>query len=224
MKKLLTILSLITSIALAQDVTLQTFFNNDDLRALESLISAAERNDLTVLELSQQLESAEYNLSTEGRLTEALNVRAGGSFDTDLYQQAAPSFNISLSLDVMQLVKADDDRGVILAKIAEAKDAARVKAVEAFVAYKVAVEGAEAAARNVEAAQAAFEVTKVRVETGDAIVSSQIRAQSDVADAAIALLTANGNVIVALERLAEATGLSPQETVAVIGGDIVAGQ
>jgi len=206
----------------AQGNSLQTFFDSSDLAVLERLIGLAESNDLTVLELESELASSQQSLTTEGRLAEALNVKAGGSLSTDLYQQAKPSFNISVSLNLMELVGSNDRTALIEAQIAEAKDLARVKVVEAFVAYKISVQAAEGAARTVEASQAAFEVIKAKVETGDAILSNQIRAQSDVADAAIALLTANGAVIVKLEKLASVVGLRPEETMAVLGGNVLA--
>ena len=211
-------------VASAQGNSLQTFFNSSDLVVLERLIGLAEANDLAVLELESELASSEQSLTTEGRLAEALNIKAGGSLSTDLYQQARPSFNISVSLNVMDLVGSNDKTALIEARIAEAKDMARVKAVEAYVAYKISVQTAEGAARTVEAAQAAFEVIKVRVETGDAILSNQIRAQSDVADAATALLTANGAVIVKLEKLATVVGLEPEETMTVLNGGVIAGK
>ena len=210
------------SLVSAQGNSLQTFFDDSDLAVLERLVGLAEANDLTVLELESELASSQQSLTTEGRLAEALNVKAGGSLSTDLYQQAKPSFNISVSLNLMELVGSNDRTALIEAQIAEAKDLARVKVVEAFVAYKISVQAAEGAARTVEASQAAFEVIKARVETGDAILSNQIRAQSDVADAAIALLTANGAVIVKLEKLASVVGLRPEETMAILGGNVLA--
>jgi len=219
----LLLIVVLSGFVLAQGVSLQTFFSNSDLVILEQLIAAAEMNDLAVLELNAELLKSEHALSTEGRLAEALNVKAGGSLSTDLYRQATPSFNISVSLNVMELVGGNDRTAILEAQIAEAKDLARVKTVEAFVAYKISIEAAEAHARKVEAAQAAFEVVKTRVETGDAILSNQLRAQSDVADAAMALLTANGNVIVRLEKLATVVGLRPEETVAVLRAGALAG-
>ena len=202
---------------------METFFSEADLAALELLIEAAQQNDLGVLERQAELGTAEEALSFEGRLGEALSVTAGGTFETDLYKQASPSVSISVSVDVMDIINADDETAVIQARTDEAKEAARVKAVEAFVDYKVAVQAAEAAAREVEAAQAAFEVAETRVASGDSILSSQLSAQSEVAAAAISLLRANGDVIVTLERLADATGLTPEQTVAVVGGETLAG-
>ena len=76
--------------------------------------------------------------------------------------------------------------------------------MQAYVTYKVATNSAEASARNVEAAEAAFQVSAARYNVGDAIFANQIQAQTTVADAAVNLLSANGQVIVALEQLASA--------------------
>ena len=59
----------------------------------------------------------------------------------------------------------------------------------------------------------------VNLEAGEATLSDQIRARSSVADAAVALLSANGEVITALESLAATIGLGPQETFQLIEGE-----
>ena len=121
----------------------------------------------------------------------------------------------------MGLVNSEEGttRRLLDIQLDTAKAQARVAAVQAYVTYKVATNSAEASARNVEAAEAAFQVSAARYNVGDAILANQIQAQTAVADAAVNLLSANGQVIVALEQLASVTGLTPSEVANIVSAD-----
>ena len=215
------LLALWALVSLGSAQNLEIVFTAEDRAALESLVTLAQGNDPLVLERRQSLAQSEYDLSIPGRLTEALSVNAGTGLTGDFYGQAAPSFSVSVSVDVMELVKREDT-SLMSAQVSDALETARLKTVEAFVAYKVALESAEASARALEAAEASLKVVQVRVEAGAEVAAAQIGAQSAVADAAINLLRANGNVIVALERLASIVGATPERTAQMAGGEVLA--
>jgi outer membrane protein TolC len=197
--------------------TLETLFSASDLVSLEQLINAAQANDAEVLETLAQIEVLERSSSFEGRLTDALTIQAGAELEGDFYNQASPSYSISISLNVMELVASSDTRRILDIQLARARAQARVSTVQAFVDYKVAVNAAEAAARAVEASEAAFHVTAAQYTVGDAILANQISAQTAVADAAVRLLSTNGQVIVALEQLATVSGLTPAAVATIVG-------
>lgn len=211
--KLLTVLSLFTLSTLGMSQTFETFFSNEDIASLEQLVAAAQTNDAAILSALAQIDVLEQSTSLEGRLTESLNITAGAGLEGNFYDQASPSYSISISTDVMDLITGSETRRILDIQL----DAARVRAVEAFVGYKVATNTAEAAARAVEASEAAFQVTSAQYTVGDAILANQIAAQGVVAQSAVNLLTANGQVIVALEQLASVTGLTTAEVALIVG-------
>ena len=215
MKLLLTFLLFVCSFGLSQ--SLEIVFTQEDQSTLEQLITLAQTNDLGVLEAQQAFDTGKYADSTGGRVSEALSVNAGTGLSGDMYGQVAPSYSLSVSLDVMDLFRAQDT-STLEHEVRDAKETARLKTVEAFVGWKVATQSATAASRALEAAEASLEVTDVRVEAGADVAASQLAAQSQVADAAIDLLTANGAVIVAVEKLASVVGTPTQETVALLEG------
>jgi len=196
--------------------TLPSFFSDADLQTLERLVVIAEANDLQILEYQAELGVNEASFGFTGRLGEALSVNAGTSVSGSYYGQAELSYNLSISLNVMELLSVDDTSGVINQRIQSAKLATRVRVVEAFVSYKIALVNAETKARSVEASQARYEVAVTRVQAGESILSSQINAQSDLASAGLSLYSANGEVIVSLERLAAVVGITPQAVVGVL--------
>jgi len=199
--------------------TLPSFFSDSDLATLEQLITIAEQNDLQILEYKAELGTNENEFSFQGRLGEALSVNAGTSVSGSYYGQAELSYNLSISLNVIELLNVNDTSGVINQRILSAKLDTRVRVVEAFVAYKIALVNAETRARAVEASQARYEVAVTRVQAGESILSSQINAQSDLASAGLSLYSANGDVIVSLERLAAVVGLTAFETVSILRGE-----
>lgn len=201
--------------------TLDIVFDTEDKATLEQLVTLAQENDLTVIEAKQDLRSGEFANSTSGRVTDSLSVNAGTGLQTDFYGQAAPSLSVSVSLDVMELFR-EQDTTALDARVKAAKESARLRTVEAFVGYKVATESAEAAARALDAAQASLEVANVRLEAGAEVAASQIASQSAVANSAIDLLTANGTVIVALEKLSSVTGISPEQTAVMLDVETLA--
>jgi outer membrane protein TolC len=214
-------LTTLTTLTTAHAQTLDAFFSPTDLAHLDELITAAQANNPEVLQATAQIDALERTASLEGRLAESLNIQAGANLNSNLYDQASPSYSISVSIDIMGLVEAGEGttRRLLDIQLETARAQARVAAVEAFVTYKVATNNAEAAARNVEAAEAAFQVSAARYNVGDTILANQIQAQTAVADAAVNLLSANGQVIVALEQLASVTGLTPSEVANIVSLD-----
>lgn len=206
-------LLLVLGFASAQ-TNLETLFTQSELATLEQLVSLAQANDANVLEASLALEDTEML----GRLSESLTVNAGVGLTGDFYGQAAPKYSISIGLDLMTLVDGANPN-LAESKVSTEKNNVRVRTVEAFVNYKVAVESAESAALAVESATAAFNATHARVEMGEATRTEQLQAQQGVSGAAISLLEANGQVIVALENLAAVVGSTPMDVVAILQGE-----
>jgi len=213
------IFSFLVCISITTAQTLPSFFSDTDLATLEQLIVIAEANDLQILEYQAELGTNETSFGFTGRLGEALSVTAGTSVRGSYYGQAELSYNLSISLNVMDLLSVSEGSSVIEQRIVNAKLNTRVRVVEAFVAYKISLINAETRARAVEASQARYEVAVTRVQAGESILSSQINAQSDLASAGLSLYSANGEVIVSLERLAAVVGLTAFETVSILRGE-----
>jgi hypothetical protein len=210
-----TLLALVISTAGAQ-TTLDTVLDAAELAALERLVAVAERNDPKVLEAELMLAVGQREVTLEGRLREALSINAGTAIESDPYGQARPSYSLSVRLDVMALVGPDDRSGALERSLALARAESRFKVVQAFVRYVTARQAAEAAALALESAEAAFRVASARLEVGEVTLSDQLRAQTTVSEAAVALLRANGEVVISLEGLALAVGVSRDELLALL--------
>ena len=92
----------------------------------------------------------------------------------------------------------------------------RVAVAQAFTGYLVARAAADGAAQGLESAENAFRVAQARFAAGDVIPGDVVAARAAVADAGVALLRANAEVVVALERLAGVVGLEPGEVRRVV--------
>jgi outer membrane protein TolC len=209
---------LLLGAAYAQDI--QTLFGKADELVLAQLISASQNHNAAVKQAQASLGAEEANTELSGQLLNALTVNAGVSAEGGLYEQFAPRYQISVSLNVNELLQNSNQLENLSASLDEALLQARLNAVEGFVRYKVALETAEAAAAALEGAEAAFRVVSDHLEIGEATLSDQLRARAAVSDAAIALLKANGETIMALEALATRIGLSPEETLNILKGKL----
>ena len=203
---------------------LATFFTPEQLTALEQLVTLSEGASPAVLEAQHALSVAESQRELGTRLLDSLTVNVGTGLTGDMYGQIEPRYSVSAGVDLMKLVNVEDKTGVLRAQVGAARAENRARVAAAYVGYVVAQEAAEAAAHSVESADAAFQVVKARVEVGEATLSDQLTAQNAVSSSALALLQANSQVIVSLEQLAAAVGRSPQETLAVINSEEVAGK
>ncbi len=117
----------------------------------------------------------------------------------DYYSQASPSYNISLSLDVVELLSADDKRTVLAGRMAQVLETSE--------------------AQVLETSEAQFRAVGSLLKVGEATVNDQLAARSSVSSAAVALLTANAKVIVSFEALATTVGMKAEEVAVVMTQD-----
>ena len=197
---------------------LSAYFSTEQVAVLEQLVTFSEASSPTVLEAQRALGVASSQQELGTRLVDSLSVRVGTGLSGDVYGQFEPTYSISAGVDIMKLVSVEDRTPVLQAQLSAARAENRARVASAYVGYVVAQEAAEAAAHGVDSASAAFEVVKARVQVGEATLSDQLAAQSAVSSSALALLTANSNVIISLEQLAATVGRSPETTLAVVNG------
>lgn len=205
---------LLTGFGFAQD--LPGFFSTEDIAVLERLVLLAQQHDLASMSEEAKLEALVSEFSLAGRLSNALSISGSASLSGDIYGQAVPSYSVSVALDVMKLLNSEDNLALGQQSLLEARLKSRLRVVEAFVGYKVALLAAETSARALEASEARFRVSVERVRAGESILSEQIAAQSQVASAGLALYSANGQVIIGLESLAGVVGLSVSDLVVLL--------
>ncbi len=134
----------------------------------------------------------------------------------DYYSQASPTYNISLSLDVVELLSADDKRTVLSGRAAQARALSRLAVVEAFTRLVVARNNAESSAQALETSEAQFRAVGSLLKVGEATLNDQLAARSSVSSAAVALLSANAEVIVSLEALAAVVGMKAEAVAEVM--------
>lgn len=186
---------------------------------IEELVRRAWSVSAAVLEAEAAVVRSQWNVSLEGRLAQALSVSGSAGVGGDVYGQAAPRAALSVSLDLMALAgQPDTGHGRALdARAAEARARVRTGVVEAALRLVVARAAAENAAQALETSEAAFRVAEARLEYGDVTAGAVLDARLAVSNAAVALLRANGEAVVALENLAALVGLDAAETAAVLG-------
>lgn len=186
---------------------------------IEELVRRAWGVSAEVLEAEAALVRSTWTLSPEGRLAEALNITSSATLSGDVYGQAAPRAAINVSLDVMTLAGEPDsgELRALEARLAAARARIRLDVLEVAVRLLVARAEAESAAQGLEMAEAAFRVAEVRLELGDVTATAVLEARLAVSQAAVALLRANTEAVVALEGLAALVGLGAAEASAILG-------
>lgn len=201
-------------VSAAMEVTI----TSAERHALDRLVARAMQVSPAVLEAAATLDKARWSVSLEGRLSDALVISGGGGVASDAYGQAVPSYSIRVSLDAIKLVAPPLATAALESRLREARAQTRLAVTETFTRYLVAVAGAEGAAQGLESAESAFRVATVRYGVGDVIAGDVIDARAKVADAAVALLRANAEVVVALEGLAAVTGVPAEVLRGMVAG------
>lgn len=191
------ILPLLLGTAIAQG-GLGTHLSNHDLHGLEVLVAVASANDSAVIAARTDLPPA---------LEEILAIDVGATLHGDIYGQVEPAFSLSIRLDPLALI--DRERRLREAELHEAEARVRLRVVEAFIRYRVALEQAAATALGLETAREHLRVTEIRYRSGMAIPADVLDARDRAAQAATRLLQANGEIVVALESLAATVGTGP---------------
>jgi len=186
---------------------------------IEELARRAWGVSAAVLETEAAVARSTWALSPEGRLAEALDITSSAGISGDVYGQAAPRVAISVSLDVVALAGEPDTGGVraLEARVAEARARVRLDVIEAAVRTVIARAAAESAAQGLETAEAAFRVAEARLELGDVTATAVLEARLAVSQAAVGLLRANAEAVLALEGLAALVGVSAAEAGTLLG-------
>lgn len=210
--------ALLLCFGVGQAQTLETLFSAQDLTALEQLVTTAITNSPDVAAAESALTLNAGDTALLGRLGRSLDVGVGAAMAMDYYSQASPTYNVSVSLDVVELLSTKDERTVLSGRVGQARALARLAVVEAFTRFVVARNSAESAAQVLETSEAQFRVAGSLLKVGEATLGDQLAARSVVSSSAVALLSANAEVIVSLEALAAATGMNARDVAARLSG------
>lgn len=213
MRTMMLVLTLGVGMAAAQ-TEIDTTLDQRDLDALDRLVTLAQALDpeIAAIVAAQQVEAIVLD-----RLRDALSLTVTGSVAGDIYGQAQADYRISLGLDVMKLLP-DPQRDLQAAgRLERELRRVRLATTEAFVRYRVAEERADVAALELESAQADYRITQARYRVGDVVLADVLAARSEVGIAAVALLEANGEVVLALEGLAATVGTNLRTTREILG-------
>lgn len=206
-------MTVLAGTALAQ-TSIETTLDRTDLARLDRLVVMAQALDPTIAGIValQQAEAAMLE-----RLRGALSLTVSGSVAGDIYGQAQADYRVSIGLDVLKLLPDLQQETQAAARLESELRRVRLATVEAFVRYRIAEERADAAALALESAQSHDRVVQARQQVGDAILADVFTARSTVGSAAVALLEANGETVIALEALAATVGLDVRSTRELLG-------
>jgi len=205
------ILLLVTLLNLTPAQTnISTVISNKQRATLEQLVILAEENNIDIQKAKLALNQANHILEPLGRLKEALTITGSSSLSGDYYGQLSPSYSISLALNVLDLFPEDASKERTLT-LQETRASLRLDILDKYLTYLTALEQAKARALELEASELAFRAEQARFNVGNATLVEQARAQTNVSQAALTLLTANTSIITATEALAATLGLSIEE-------------
>lgn len=211
--RLFAIAALLAGVASAQ-TTLRTTLDPRDLARLDRLVSVAQALDpaLAGAVAARQIEAVVLE-----RVRGALTVTVAGSVSGDIYGQARADYRIGIGLDLIGLLPDPEQQAQTDARLERERSRVRLATVEAFVRLRVAEARAAAAALALESAQTDHRVMRARHRAGDVVLADVLAARSALGDAAVVLLEANGEVVIALETLAATVGLDVRSTRELLG-------
>lgn len=203
----------------AAQVSIGVVVTDEQWGRIEELARRAWSVSAAVLEAEAAAARSTWALTPEGRLAEALDITSSAGISGDVYGQAAPRVAISVSLDVVALAGEPDsgEMQALEARVAEARARVRLDVIEAAVQTLIARAAAESAVQGLETAEAAFRVAEARLELGDVTATAVLEARLAVSQAAVGLLRANAEAVLALEGLAALVGVSAAEAGALLG-------
>ncbi len=195
---------------------LDTFFTSSELEVLEHLVVEAGVHDLAIQQALVNFNREKASLETFSRFTDSLTINGGAGVEGDIYGQAIPKYDISISLDLIKLIEVEDNRNVLQVALDTARRDCRTRVIDAFIAYKVALETSEAALLAMDGAETNLNIVEARSKIGEANQGELVNAKKGVEDAAVRLLQANGQVISTLEHLAAVVGVAPEMVLAEV--------
>lgn len=206
--------ALLIAAAAPAQTGIATGLDRHDLATLERLVSVAQLSDPTIAGIIALQRSDALALE---RLKSALSLTISGSVAGDIYGQAAADYRIGIGLDLLELLPDPEQQSRTGARLAQELRRVRLVTVEAFVRHRVAVERAAVAALELESAEIRYRALRARHQAGDVILAEVLAARSALGGAALALLAANGEVVIALEALAAAIGRDTTGTRQLLG-------
>lgn len=206
---MLTVITTILAGNAASQTMITTTLGRHDLARLDRLVVMAQALDATVAGILATRHAEAVVLE---RLRGALSVTVSGSVAGDVYGQAHADYRLGVGLDLLELIPDPQQEAQAAARLDTELRRVRLATVEAFIRYRVAEAAAAAAALALDSAQANLGVAQARHRVGEVILAEVLAARSSVGDAAVALLSANGEVVMALEALAAAVGLDQRST------------
>ena len=176
----------------------------EEARILDRLVEEALPRDPAYLRALADLEAARQTLGILG----AVSAEVGASLAGE-YGQVAPSYRLSVSLNLAELFR---DRSPALraleAQVEAQKREVRVRVATAFFRWLSAREAAQVAADGVEAREAELKAQQARARVGGATPAEVLAAAERLSQARLALYRANLDLALALEDLARAVGLT----------------
>lgn len=171
----------------------------EETRILDRLVEEALPRDPAYLRALADLEASRQSLGILG----ALSAEAGASLAGE-YGQVAPSYRLSVSLNLAELFR---DRSPALKALEAQRREVRVRVAGAFFRWLAAREAARTAADGVEAREAELKALQAKARVGAATPAEVLAAAERLSQARLALYRANLDLALALEDLARAAGL-----------------
>lgn len=175
----------------------------EEARILDRLVEEALPRDPAYLRALADLEAARQSLGILGAVSAEVGAALAGE-----YGQVAPSYRLSVSLNLAELFR---DRSPALkaleAQVEAQRREVRVRVAGAYFRWLSAREAARTAADGVEAREAELKAQQARARVGGATPAEVLAAAERLSQARLALYRANLDLALALEDLARAVGL-----------------
>ena len=212
------LLALLVSFAVAAPYGL----TKADLETVKQLANLAVQNSTAVTVAKREYETQRSAESFGTKVLDSVNLTVSGS-SGNLTQlpdgQVNPSFGVSVSVNVTNLVKTEPSKLPELeARVRDATERVRQDVLTAFVAWWSAGHAGRAAAESVDFSVASYRAVEARVKAGTATATDLISAKERVTASENRLRDANAAIVTLRADLARICGISAERLERTLAG------
>lgn len=193
-----------------------------DLERVAKLADLAVSNSTAVTVAKRELETQRSAESFGTKVLESVNLTVSGSSGNVVQLpdgQVNPSFGVSVSVNVTNLVKTEPSKLPELeARVRDETARVRQDVLTAFVAWWSAGNAGNAAAESVDFSVASYRAVEARVRAGTATATDLISAKERVTASENRLRDANAAIVTLRADLARICGISAERLGRILAG------
>jgi hypothetical protein len=215
---MLTLVAQSSPIIHCQPKKIQTEITHQDIAIIDQLVTIAQRHSADILDAKTALGFSAFEDTVSLELEPSFSIGTSNEEYTESYSEG--NFSSTITIDPIRLISVFQKMPALRARLKQSKKQKRVEVVKFYIAYIQALQVVQVMSNRMQAI------------TGDSCIggfksnSTSVKATKNVAtkeyaDMALEMLNAHGQARIALEELAAAVGLSPQETITTLEDSVL---